>query len=192
MSGTYPSTPEFQAINVVSKHNNLMSETISGRRQIRSIGGQRWEFTARYNPMTRAEFMPVYAFVTSQQGMLGSFTIVPPVIGSTSGTASGSMLVNGNHAIGDSTIDVDGFTGTIKAGDFVKFASHSKVYMVIADRSGAGVMTIEPALVEAVSDNQAVTYNNVPFTMRLSNDVQEYSLSSNEYYTYEIDMSEVL
>lgn len=192
MSGTYPTDPEFQAINVISKHKNLMSETISGRRQIRSIGGQRWEFTAKYNPMTRAEFMPVYAFVNSQQGMLGSFTIVPPVISSTSGTASGSMLVNGNHAIGDNTIAVDGFTGTLKAGDFVKFASHSKVYMVVADRNGAGTMTIEPALVEAVSDNQAVTYNNVPFTMRLNNDVQEYSLSANEYYTYEIDMSEVL
>jgi hypothetical protein len=192
MSGTYPTDPEFQAINVVSKHSTLMSETVSGRRQFRSVGGQRWEFTARYNPMTRAEFMPVYAFVTSQQGMLGSFTIVPPVIGSTSGTASGSMLVNGNHAIGDSTISVDGFTGTLKAGDFVKFASHTKVYMVIADRSGAGVMTIEPALVEAVSDNQSVTYNNVPFTMSLLRDTQEYSLSSNEYFTYEIDMSEVL
>jgi hypothetical protein len=192
MSGTYPTDPEFQAINVVSKHSTLMSETVSGRRQFRSVGGQRWEFTARYNPMTRAEFMPVYAFVTSQQGMLGSFMIVPPVISSTSGTASGSMLVNGNHAIGDSTISVDGFTGTLKAGDFVKFASHTKVYMVIADRSGAGVMTIEPALVEAVSNDQSVTYNNVPFTMSLLRDTQEYSLSSNEYFTYEIDMSEVL
>jgi hypothetical protein len=192
MSGTYPTTPEFQAINVVSKHKNLMSEAISGRVQVRAIGGQKWQFTAKYNPMTRVEFMPVYSFVTAQQGMLGTFTIVPPVISSTSGTASGTALVNGNHAIGDSTITVDGFTGSLKAGDFVKFANHSKVYMLTADRSGAGTMTIEPALVATLANDEVITYNSVPFTMRLSNDIQEYSLSANEYYTYEIDMAEAL
>jgi hypothetical protein len=192
MSGTYPTTPEFQAINVVSKHKNLMSEAISGRVQVRAIGGQKWQFTAKYNPMTRVEFMPVYSFVTAQQGMLGTFTIVPPVISSTSGTASGTALVNGNHAIGDRTITVDGFTGSLKAGDFVKFANHSKVYMLTADRSGAGTMTIEPALVATLANDEVITYNSVPFTMRLSNDIQEYSLSANEYYTYEIDMAEAL
>ncbi len=74
MSGTYPTTPEFQAINVESKHNNLLSQTVSGRQQVRTLGGQQFCFTARYNVMTRAEFMPVFAFVTSQQGRLGSFT----------------------------------------------------------------------------------------------------------------------
>lgn len=192
MAGTYPSTPEFQAINLESRHANIMSETISGRMQVRSLGSQRWSFTAKYNPMTRTEFQPVYAFVISQQGMLGTFQIVPPVIGSTSGTATGTMLANGNALIGDSTIAVDGITGTIKAGDLVKFASHSKVYMVTADLDGAGDLTIEPALLQNVTDNSEVTYNSVPFTMRLSNDIQQYSLSANEYYEYEIDMIEVI
>ena len=191
MSGTYPTTPEFQAINVTSRHSNVSSETISGRTQVRSLGGQRFAFSAKYNPMTRAEFQPVFAFVTSQQGRLGSFSIVPPVIGSTSGTATGTALANGGDAIGSTTVTVDGFTGTIKAGDFVKFA-HSKVYMVTADRDGAGDISIEPALVADVSDNEEMVFNDVIFTMRLANDTQEYSLSSNEYYEYEIDMIEVL
>ena len=192
MSGTYPTTPEFRAINVTSKHKNLYSETISGRRQARAIGGQRWEFTAQYNPMTRAEFQPVFAFVVSQQGRLDSFTIVPPVLGSTSGSATGTLNANGAHSIGDSTISVDGITGDLKAGDFVKFADHSKVYMLTADRDGSGTMSIEPALVEAVDDDEVITYSDVPFTMKLLRDTQEYSLSANEYFTYEIDMSEVL
>jgi len=73
----------------------------------------------------------------------------------------------------------------------VKFA-HGKVYMVTADRDGAGDISIEPALVEDVSDDEEMTYNSVTFTMRLANDVQEYGLSSNEYYEYEIDMLEVI
>lgn len=189
---SYPTTPEFQAINLESRHSNISSETISGRMQVRSLGSQRWSFTARYNPMTRAEFQPVYAYVISQQGMLGTFTITPPVIGSTSGTATGTMLANGNALIGATTVTVDGFTGTIKAGDLVKFASHTKVYMVLADLDGPGDLSIEPALLTNVTDNSEVTYNNVPFTVRLANDIQSYSLSQNEYYEYEIDMVEVI
>lgn len=192
MSGTYPTDPEFQAINVSSKHRNALSESISGRVQARAIGGQQFTFTAKYNPMTRAEMMPVFAFVMSQQGRIGTFSITPPVISDTSGTATGSMLVNGAHTAGDSTIAVDGFTGTIKAGDFIKFANHDKVYMVTADLSGAGTMSIEPAITSDLSDNEAVTYNSVPFKMRLNNDVQEYNLASNEYFEYEIDMIEAL
>jgi hypothetical protein len=191
MAGTYPSTPEFQAINLKSTHNNLKSTTISGRTQVRTIGGQKWEFSAKYNPMTRAEFQPVFAFVTSQQGSLGTFTIVPPVIGSTSGTATGTALVNGATSAGATSVPVDGFTGTIKAGDFVKFG-HTKVYMVTADIDGAGDLSIEPALITAVSNDETMTYNNVAFTMRLRNDVQQYGLSRFEYYTYEVDMEEVL
>jgi len=36
MSGTYPTTPEFQAINIKSRHQNVFSETISGRTQVRT------------------------------------------------------------------------------------------------------------------------------------------------------------
>ena len=191
MAGTYPTTPEFQAVNLKSTHNNLKSTTISGRVQVRTIGGQKWEFSAKYNPMTRAEFQPVFAFVTSQQGSLGTFTIVPPVVGSTSGTATGTALVNGATGVGATSVPVDGFTGTIKAGDFIKFG-HTKVYMVTADIDGAGNISIEPALVTAVSDDKAMTYNDVAFTMRLRNDIQQYGISRFEYYTYEVDMEEVL
>jgi hypothetical protein len=51
---------------------------------------------------------------------------------------------------------------------------------------------MQPALVSAVSDNTAVTYNNVPFTMRLDNDVQEYNLGGFDRYEYELDMVEAL
>ena len=169
-----------------------MSETRSGRRQVRSIGSQRWSITATYNPMTRAEFMPVYAFVLSQKGQLETFQFVPPVVGSTSGTATGSVTTNGSSAIGATSVTIAGLTGILKAGDFIKFATHSKVYMVTADRSGAGAMTIEPPLFVAVAGSTAITYNSVPFTLRFNNDVQQYRLTGFERYTYEVDMVEAL
>lgn len=192
MAGTYPTDPEFQAINLESRHSNLVSETVSGRLQVRTLGGQRWSFTAKYNPMTRAEFMPVFAFIMRQQGQRDTFTIVPPVISDASGNISGTMSTSTAVGAGISSIPVDGFTGTIKAGDVVKFAGHSKVYMVTQDQTGTGNIFIEPPLVSAVADNEVVTYDSVPFTMRLSNDIQSYSLAANEYFEYEVDMIEVL
>jgi len=191
MSGTYPSTPEFSAVKLESLQPNLVTETRTGRRQVRSVGGQRWAFTAKYNDLTRAEFMPVYAFVIAQAGQFETFTIVPPVIGSTAGTATGSVTSSA-ASIGATSVTISGLTGILKAGDFVKFASHSKVYMVAADRSGAGSLSILPALVAAASSGGTVTYNSVPFTVRLNNDIQSYSLSGYDRYNYEVDLVEAL
>lgn len=189
---SYPTSPDYSAISFKGVSNTVKSETRSGKIQTRTVGAQRWEFSASYKDLTRAEFMPIVAFVMSQDGGAGVFTVTPPVISSASGNISGTMLVNGAHAAGDNTIAVDGFSGTLKAGDVIKFANHSKVYMCVADRTGAGTMTITPALVTAVPDNNAVTYDNVPFNVRLKNDVQEYKASGYDRYSFEVDFVEVV
>jgi len=192
MSGTYPTTPVFSALNFTSQYFNLSSQTISGRIQVRNIGGQRFSFTASYPPMTRTEFQPVIAFIMKQRGMAETFTIVLPEISDASGDVSGTMLANGAGTIGDTLIGIDGFTGTLKAGDMFKFAGHSKVYMATSDRSGPGALSFEPALISSVSDNEVITYDNVPFTVRLSNDVQEFAIATDLHYSYEIDFVEAI
>jgi hypothetical protein len=192
MSGTYPASPEASQVQISSLKFNLMSESLSGRRQVRGIGGQRWALTASYNPMTRAEFMPVYAFIVAQNGQFETFTFIPPVVGSTSGTATGTITTSASASIGATSVSLTGLTGALKAGDYIKFASHNKVYMLTADRSGAGAVAIQPPLVAAVGSGVGVTYNNVPFTVRLNNDLQQYTLSGYERYTYQVDMVEAL
>lgn len=192
MSGTYPATPEASAIEITSLKFNLMSESLSGRRQVRGIGSQRWSITASYNPMTRAEFMPVFSFIVAQDGQFETFQFVPPIVGSTGGTATGTVTTNTSVAIGATTVSLTGLTGALKAGDYVKFANHSKIYMLMADRSGAGTVAIQPPLVAAVASGQGVTYDNVPFTVRLNNDLQQYTLNGFERFVYQVDMVEAI
>jgi hypothetical protein len=64
--------------------------------------------------------------------------------------------------------------------------------MLMADRSGAGTVAIQPPLVAAVASGQGVTYNSVPFTVRLDNDLQQYALNGYERYIYEVDMVEAI
>ena len=192
MSGTYPTTPIFSTIGFRSVNYNLSSQSISGRTQVRNIGGQRFEFSAQYTRMTRSEFAPILVFTMAQRGSAETFTIVLPQISSKSGDASGTILVNGAADIGATTVGVDGVTGTLKAGDMIKFANHSKVYMLTADRAGNGNISIQPALRVAVPNDNAVTFDSVPFTVRLNNDVQEFNLGSASLVDYEIDMIEAV
>lgn len=192
MSGTYPTTPIFSTIGFRSVNYNLSSQSISGRTQVRNIGGQRFEFSAQYTRMTRSEFAPILVFTMAQRGSAETFTIVLPQISSKSGDASGTILVNGAADIGATTVGVDGVTGTLKAGDMVKFANHNKVYMLTADRAGDGNISIQPALRVAVPNDNAVTFDSVPFTVRLNNDVQEFNLGSASLVDYEIDMIEAV
>ena len=192
MSGTYPTSPVFTSANFRSEFFNLSSQTISGRTQVRNIGGQRFTFTAAYPPMTRTEFSPVMGFIMAQRGMAETFTIVLPDVSSSSGSVSGTISAAAAGGIGDTSIAVDGFTGTLKAGDVFKFANHAKVYMATADRSGSGTLAFQPALVAAVSDNEVITHNNVPFTVRLNNDVQEYGIATDLSYSYEVDFIEAI
>ena len=103
--------------------------------------------------------------------------------------------MNGSHSAGDTTIDVDGMTGTIKAGDFVNFAGDTKCYMVVSDATasaGAATLTIEPPLRSAIADDAAVTYDGVEFTVRLTSDVQQFNTSDLDLYRFEIDFIEAL
>jgi hypothetical protein len=170
----------------------VRSQAVSGRTQTRKVGGQRFEFTAKFPPMKRATFAPIDAFIESQEGSLDTFQIVLPVLSDSSGSATGTARAAAAGSVGDSTISVDGFTGTLKAGDVFKWSGHSKVYKVISDRDGAGTLSFFPALVAAVADNEVITYNDVPFTVRLNNDIQEFGGGIGSVFSYELDMIEAL
>ena len=51
------------------------------------------------------------AFIMKQRSSKENFTIIPPEIKNARGNASGTVLVNGVHAVGDTTIAMDAFAG---------------------------------------------------------------------------------
>ena len=309
MSGTLPQTPAFSELTVTSVQPSFISRSISGRRQARQTHGQYFKLTAKYPPMTRAQFAPIYAFIMKQRGQYESFQVIPPVINegqvatqlsqsdaetlnrywegnetrtdvditySTSGSGTGvkfsySTAPNTNpvltitaiptagsgYEVNDTIIIKDnGFTtnratvtvktidgsggvteladttpdqyytapkvkgasqtgrsvitdswvlknGTsngsdaFKAGDYVKFANHDKVYVVTSDvtsanSTGEATIPIEPALVTSPADQSLLTLTAVPFTVALTGRVQEFETGTTGLYEYELDMEEVI
>jgi len=189
---SFPTTPVANYIAITSINPTYTSVTHSLKRQVRSRGGQRWQIEATYPPLNRTTFAPLWAFAQKQKGQFGSFSYTPPVYSNTSGTATGTLLVNNSsgYVAGSTTIACDGLTGTLKAGDFIKFNGHDKVYSVVAD--GSTSLIIEPPLLESVANNEAITYNAVPFTMAFTSDTQQMTVGVNGFVNYSIKLVEVV
>ena len=200
MSGTFPSSPAPRDVAISSQQNTIVTTTASGRRQARQIDGQRFKLRVRFPVMTRAEFAPINAFIMKQRSQMESFQYVPPTIDDSLGVASGVISVNGAVSAGATSCSIDGManstTGVFKAGDYFRFTGQNKVYMVMADvnsnGSGAGTLTFEPPLRSALSDNTVLIYSNVDFTVGLTGDVQEFTIGTENYFQYEVDLIEVL
>ena len=200
MSGTFPSSPAPRDVAISSNQNTIVTTTASGRRQARQIDGQKFRLRIRFPVMTRAEFAPINAFIMKQRSQMESFQYVPPTIEDSLGVASGVISVNGAVSAGATSCSIDGMAnstnGIFKAGDYFRFTGQNKVYMVMADvnsnGSGAGTLTFEPPLRTAVSDNTIIIYSNVDFTVGLTGDIQEFNISTENYFQYEVDLIEVL
>ena len=197
MSGTLPSMPGFRSVDILSDIPILSDTSQSGKTQKRVIAGQLWRASCEYPPMIRAEFMPIYAFLAKQRGE--SFQVVFPELATPRGVGTGSPEIVGAHTVGDDTIQVRGFpqsqSGILLSGDVLKFG-HSKVYMLTedcdSDGSGEASLKIEPPLMQSLVDAELVVVNNVPFTMIIDNDVQEYKTRNPSIYRFSIDLVESL
>lgn len=204
MAGTLPTTPTFQTLNMQNWTETIETVADSGRSQRKTNGLQYWKFTASYEPGTRKTFAPLMAFIAKQRGRFEAFTAKLPEYSDTSGSlnkATQTLLVNNasGYTAGARTIAVDvspgiNITGALKAGDFINFSGHNKVYMVTSDLdidgSGEGSFTIEPGLVASVVDDETVVYGDVQFTVRLNSDIQEFRAANGDQVRYEIDLTE--
>ena len=206
MSGAFPiSNAKFGTLGIKSIQNTLISKSDSGKRLVRQIDGQRFAFSVQIVTATRSDvYGELMAFIMKQRSRKETFTIIPPEIEDARGNETNTVRVNGSHAVGDTTIAMDGHHNdnphAFKSGDFIKFASHDKVYMIVADvqaSSNASTVTIEPPLLQTVADDSIVTYDNVPFTVHLTNDIQEFGVVGTAkdgalLYQFEFDVEETL
>ena len=199
MSGAFPiSNSKFSTMGIKSIQNTIISKSDSGKKLARQIDGQRFGFTAEIITGKRSDvYGELMAFIIKQRSAKENFTIIPPEIEDARGTASGTP--HGTASAGATSITLGGTgTGTLLSGDYIKFSNHDKIYMVVADQSdiSTGSLTIEPPLTTAISSSN-ITYDNVPFTVHLTNDIQEFGVvgadkDGNALYQFEFDVEESL
>lgn len=199
MAGTYPSSPGFQAVNFRINTPTLSTETLSGKTRRVGMGHSYYTFSAQYSNTTKKDFAPVIAFIASQYGPFEEFQIVLPELSYTKldTQTANTVTVATSMAIGANSVAITGAGANayvLNAGDYFKFANHSKVYMCVttcqANGSGNATLYFSGSAVAAVPSGQSLTINQVPFTVTLANEVQEYQTAIGGISTMTIDFRE--
>ena len=181
--------------------NYMLNNIDSSVRYTQKYLGHRWAFTVQSPPLLRSE---AFQNITNanRPGDLGT-NVVPPGIGSTSGTASGTITVQlssstdpaYNYVKGSKTIAVSGGSGTLKKGDLIRFSDHSKVYQLTSDTnldgSSTDTISIFPGLFQTLTAS-TVSYNNVSIKVdQISNEI-ELQAGVDGYFKYQVDFIEVI
>jgi len=198
MSGQFPTDPNFRSLVFTDNRPILLNQTLSGKKSARQIGAQYFSFTVQMPPVDQLKAQEIFAFLSKQKGGYENFTIAAPLNNKGNSHSETDILVNGATSAGASAVPMDGFSHTnhaLRAGDLIKFAGHTKVYMVqdeVTASGGSATVNIQPNLVAAVADNEAVTTNKPLFNVYLANDEIRYTTDTSGFYNISFDVREVI
>jgi hypothetical protein len=211
--------PGFASVKISSIQPTAVSVTNSGRVSSRSIMGHRWSISLSYNPLTREQFEPIYNFLLERRGRLKTFEVVLPQYNSPRTTTSGTINVKTldpdvDIAAGATNFVVDGydaggFAGGLRPGDMFNFndtnnSNHKKAYRIVRVLTNSDYLTggTRPATSERVyytvpsieknvkPSTSTITYTNPTFRVMQDGDTREYSLGTNNLYTFNLKLIE--
>lgn len=205
MAGLYPQNPGFESVDFQINTPSQTVESFNGIQRRIGMNIQFYTFTARYNNVTRRDFLTVQAFLSRQSGPVDSFQIILPEISYSRGVnraLAGIPLVRAPGAkAGEKTMEITGLTPNVneilRRGDMIRFnnAFHTKCYMLVDDvntnSQGQAVLNFSGGLVRDVPAGTQLIYDAVPFTVCLDSAVQEYSVSYGGISTMEVGFREV-
>jgi len=195
MSGTYPSSPAFNTVSFKINTPVIKTVTNSGLTRRTAQGHSFYTWTAKYNNVPKYEMGPVIGFIGQQYGSLETFQIVLPEISYSKvpNQTTTTVTTSTTATAGTDSVSVAGVaTGTnlLRAGDYFKFANHSKVYMCSVTWTTGQPLYFSGSLVTDVPSGTAITYNAVPFTVILDGEVQTYDTGIGGIVQMSIDMRE--
>lgn len=194
--------PGFASIKLSSQAPIMRDRTNSGRLVSRSAAYHRWEVDISYNPMTRAEFDPVYAFLLEKQGSLKPFYVSLPnylsgatntSVTSAASAGSSTLLINTtNCSVGDMFHIQDSADSAHTKAYKVVRVEDSSTYSTLLGTPGTGKQRLHiiPPLQKSVTSGSIVNFTAPLIRVIQSGDVNEYSLNTNNLYSFSLKLEE--
>lgn len=209
--------PGFSSVKLSSEHKINNTRTNSGRLISRELSGHKWNIDISYNPLTRAEFDPVYSFLLQSRGSMKPFFISLPQHAAPKNTTFASygdvnnFSPTSTHAPGltNMLLEETGYTyssGTPSPGDMFTItdsndSNHTKAYQVTKIETsndfqdalpGSNQLRVHfiPALQRQVSTAAKIIFSNPLFRVVLQNDIQEQSLNVDGLYQFSLKLEE--
>lgn len=188
ISGT--AGPGFASVKLSSDQPIMRDRTRSGRLVSRAVSYHQWNIDISYNPMTKAQFNPIYGFLLEKQGSLKPFFVELPQY---RGQAVSSKIASSGVA-GSNTLTLDNITDIEVGMMFIindsADSTHTKAYIITRASSTPDQITFTPGLQKAVNNGATVNFTNPKIRVIQSGDVQEYSLNTNNLYSFSLKLEE--
>jgi len=188
-AGSGATGPGFASVKLSSNQPIMRDRTNSGRLVSRVSAYHKWDISIGYNPMTKAEFDPIYTFLLHKQGTLKPFFVSLPQYrdqGITDRTVTASAVA-GSTTVACTTTSI--IVGALLRINDPSDSSHTKTYMV--NRVGASSITITPGLAKAISSSAVLDFTDPTIKVIQTADVQEYSLNTENLYSFSLKLEEV-
>ena len=199
--------PGFASVNVSSKQPVMRDRTNSGRLISRVQMYHQWRIDISYNPMTEAQFDPIYSFLLRKQAEASAFYVVLPQDKLTSGNFydlldTGTMRATANTSAGARTLTLadsdENFTDDSylpPVGTYFNIPSIDfKTYMITAaelNGSNADISFI-PALSKNITTSSDFEFLTVQFRVVQVGDTSQYSLGTTGLYQFSLKLEEAL
>lgn len=196
----FPDEVSFQAVSFQVNTPTQSTETFSGKTRRVGMGVSYYSWEVRYPNLLPIDAGTVNGFVAQAFGPQFSFEIILPEISVSKAPNQTNTVprTSQSRPIGSTSVTLANCgvsRNVLAAGDFFKFANHSKVYMCVSpcvsNSSGVATLFFSCPLVSAVPNNTNLTITNVPFTAILTEDVQKFDVGFGGITTMSLAMREV-
>ena len=179
------------------QRNDYASRANSGVGQSRRVGTTLLTFDIAFSNLTRAQAAPLIGFVTGQEGV-GRFDFSPVLLkDSLSPNAPATATVNTAAAARQKVVVLGGFVANktvLNAGDLIRFANHSKVYVLASDAvsNASGIATINLSfdLIRPLTVGTVATLKNVLVECSLLEKTQSSSVSAPFFFSMTLKLIE--
>jgi hypothetical protein len=157
-------------LTVRSNSPIFVSDTLSLSRYTSKRSAQRWEIETNVVPMsTGAQDLMVNLVTKGSSEILQA--IMPQNYGVKLTRVKGSGIPLATGTKGSSQASVVDFVGFLPKGTFVRFANHSKVYMLTSALTNSGTINVFPALRAALTSAQMYFWDDVILSCRFDTSV---------------------
>ena len=193
-----PSSPSFtQSRWFLSRKTAINESPFTGQQQAFEYDYALWGAELTLPPMRRSEARNWVAFLMKLHGRVGTFLLPDPDGKTATGAISGSVTLNADIAVNDSTITLNtsqnSITNIFRSGDYIQIGSSAtaKLYMIVDDTSSnsSGVVSvnIEPKIKTAGSAGASVVHASASGVFRM--DAEELGWNADHISNYGITFS---
>jgi len=212
--------PGFVSMQLTEMGKSMIDRTHTGRVIRRTNAQHKWLVNIKYNPLTKVQFDPVYTFLMEKRGGLKPFYVSMPQYKLPKDTDF-ATYVQGAAVITTTSVETTGTTvmeissttawsGLPKFGDLFTIndstnSLHTKTYMISRVENDADYNTtvgqptagdlrihFTPGLQKTTASDAVLVFNNPLIQVVQLQDIQEYSLDTENLYAFALKLEEAL